>query len=119
MLGQLVCIDRRYQRMNCFNIREIQALLKRRFFADLVNQHDYRIILDTTTIGLKYKMNDIHFINTNTLNFYKTGIETSKKTKIYKFIKNIFNTNEKFMDKNTRLFTSLKQEQKYTNIIMN
>ena len=32
MLCQLVCLDRRYQRMNCFNIREVQALLKGRFF---------------------------------------------------------------------------------------
>ena len=28
MLGQLVCLDRRFQRMNCFNIREVESLLK-------------------------------------------------------------------------------------------
>ena len=33
MLMQLVCVDRRYQRMNCFNIRELQGILKRRFFS--------------------------------------------------------------------------------------
>ena len=38
MLCQLVCLDRRYQRMNCFNIREIQTLLKARFYADLMNE---------------------------------------------------------------------------------
>ena len=32
MLCQLICADRRYQRMNCFNIRELQGILKRRFF---------------------------------------------------------------------------------------
>jgi hypothetical protein len=32
MLCQLVCVDRRYQRMNAFNIRELQGILKRRFF---------------------------------------------------------------------------------------
>ena len=31
MLCQLVCVDRRYQRMNCFNIREVESLLKRKF----------------------------------------------------------------------------------------
>jgi hypothetical protein len=32
MLCQLVCVDRKYQRMNCFNIRELQGILKRKFF---------------------------------------------------------------------------------------
>jgi hypothetical protein len=40
MLCQLVCVDRRYQRMNCFNIREIQSILKRRFYTDLINTQD-------------------------------------------------------------------------------
>lgn len=34
-LCQLVCIDRRYQRMNCFNVRELQSLLRNRFFHEL------------------------------------------------------------------------------------
>nr|QTT61062.1 cytochrome c oxidase subunit 1 [Euplotes vannus] len=34
-LCQLVCIDRRYQRMNCFNIRELQGLLRNRFFEEI------------------------------------------------------------------------------------
>ena len=35
MLAQLICMDRRYQRMNSFNAREFQALLKQRFFSEL------------------------------------------------------------------------------------
>jgi len=31
MLGQMICIDRRYQRMNCYNIREVQTLLRTRY----------------------------------------------------------------------------------------
>lgn len=34
-LCQLVCVDRRYQRMNCFNIRELQGLLRNRFIEEL------------------------------------------------------------------------------------
>merc|ERR1712196_427007 len=56
MLCQLVCTDRRYARMNCFNIRELQGILKRRFFTDLVNSHDHRSLLNTTMIGAKFKM---------------------------------------------------------------
>ena len=57
MLFQLVCVDRRYQRMNCFNIRELQSMLKRRFFPDLVNTNDHRTMLHNTMVGLRYKTN--------------------------------------------------------------
>lgn len=33
MLSQLVCLDRRYSRMNCFNIREVESLLKTKIFS--------------------------------------------------------------------------------------
>ena len=38
-LCQLVCVDRRYQRMNCFNIRELQGLLRNRFFDEVMPQN--------------------------------------------------------------------------------
>ncbi len=57
MLCQLVCVDRRYQRMNCFNIREAESLLKRRFFTDLINSKDQHILLNKTAIGLRFKLN--------------------------------------------------------------
>jgi len=69
MLCQLVCLDRRYQRMNCFNIREVQALLKGRFFNDLVNSHDHRVFLNKTAIGLRFKTNNLDSINPNMLLF--------------------------------------------------
>ena len=57
MLCQLVCLDRRYQRMNCLNIREVEALLKGRFFPDLVNTKDNRDLLNSTVVGLRFKLN--------------------------------------------------------------
>jgi hypothetical protein len=74
MLCQLVCLDRRYQRMNCFNIREVQALLKGRFFNDLVNSNDHHDFLNKTIIGLRFKTNDLNSINPNMLLFYRYGI---------------------------------------------
>lgn len=59
MLCQLVCLDRRYQRMNCFNIREFESLLKARFFPDLLNSHDYRRLLNNSIIGLRLKTNNL------------------------------------------------------------
>jgi len=55
LLLQLVCLDRRYQRMNCFNIRELQALLKTRFLSDDKNPHEHFKFARRTVIGLRYK----------------------------------------------------------------
>lgn len=57
MLLQLVCVDRRYQRMNTFNIRELQAILKREYFDDLVNSKDQREVLSGSILNLRYKLN--------------------------------------------------------------
>jgi len=86
MLVQLVCLDRRYQRMNCFNIREIQALLKARFFSDLVNSNDHTIFLNKTVIGLRYKTHMLDMINPNMLLFYRYGIQSTSAAKYYNFI---------------------------------
>lgn len=74
MLCQLVCLDRRYQRMNCFNIREVQSLLKNRFFADLLNVNDHHDLLSTTAIGIRYKTNDLNVINPNMLLAFHHGL---------------------------------------------
>lgn len=80
MLCQLVCVDRRYQRMNCFNIRELQGILKRRFFTDLVNTNDFRTLMDESIIGLRFKANN-DTLNTNSaLLIYKYGITTAPKS---------------------------------------
>jgi hypothetical protein len=81
MLAQLVCIDRRYQRMNCFNIRELQSMLKRRFFTDLVSSNDHREMLNTTMIGLRYKTNSNNTLESDMLNFYNYGTTLSPLTK--------------------------------------
>jgi hypothetical protein len=74
MLAQLVCVDRRYQRMNCFNIREIQSILKRRFFTDLVNTHDYHNLLNKSTMGLRFKLNGVNPSDSNAFLFSTYGI---------------------------------------------
>jgi hypothetical protein len=81
MLCQLVCVDRRYQRMNCFNIRELQGVLKRKFFTDLVNSNDHRTLFDKTMIGLRFKTNNNLAINHDMSNFYNFGITTSPKNR--------------------------------------
>ncbi len=53
VLCQLVCIDRRYQRMNCFNIKELQSIVRRKFFFELMDENIYNEQLSNTLIGLK------------------------------------------------------------------
>lgn len=83
MLCQLVCVDRRYQRMNCFNIRELQGILKRRFFTDLVNSNDFRQLMDVSMVGLRFKSNQNLAATPNSFAFYNFGVTTSSKNKVY------------------------------------
>jgi heme/copper-type cytochrome/quinol oxidase subunit 1 len=74
MLCQLVCLDRRYQRMNCFNIREIQSILKGRHFSDNVSIHEFHDYIDNTVISLRFKNNNISTNKPKILLFFENGI---------------------------------------------
>jgi heme/copper-type cytochrome/quinol oxidase subunit 1 len=110
MLCQLVCVDRRYQRMNCFNIREIQSILKRKFFDDLVNTHDHHTLLDKTVIGLRYKTNDINPVNSNIFVFYNYGIEFSSKIRNGDFspLESLDHLNSASLNTSSRFFKILE-----------
>jgi hypothetical protein len=85
MLCQLVCTDRRYARMNCFNIRELQSILKNKFFTDLVNSHDHRDLLSQSMIGLRFKQNNVSNLDLDMTSFYKYGIHGNNLNKYYNF----------------------------------
>ena len=85
MLGQLVCVDRRYQRMNCFNIREVQSLLKRKFFHDLVISADYHTLLNNTIINLRYKTNNLSVLDSNSYLLNTTGVGCMPGTRFMDF----------------------------------
>ena len=93
MLCQLVCVDRRYQRMNCFNIRELQGNLKRKFFSDLVNSNDHRELLNSTMIGLRFKNNDAISLNSDVFSFYQYGTNTNDRSRNASFINSYYNNN--------------------------
>lgn len=85
MLMQLVCVDRRYQRMNCFNIRELQGVLKRKFFTDLTNSADHTDLISGSAIGLRYKLNNTLATNPDMISFFNYGTTTAPKTKTNMF----------------------------------
>lgn len=99
MLAQLVCLDRRYQRMNCFNMRELQALLKEKYFNDLVNNYDYRSNI-FNSINLKYKLNDLSVIDNNLSLFNNNGLYLTFFTKIQNFNKSANETSLAFTNLN-------------------
>lgn len=103
MLCHVVCIDRRYQRMNYFNIREFELMLKRKYINDLINTSDHRDLLDKSMLGLRYKTNSTLNKDLNTHLFYKYGTSTVNKARTFnesdlnvlpniKFINFIYNT---------------------------
>ena len=85
MLCQLVCVDRRYQRMNCFNIRELQSMLKKRFFDDLILSHDYHNLLNNSMVNLRFKLNNTSAITSDILQFHQFGITNTLKQKTLTF----------------------------------
>jgi hypothetical protein len=82
MLCQLVCVDRRYQRMNSFNIRELQSILQRRFFTDLVNTSDHRHMLESLAVTMRFKANSNDFIRPDQSLFYNFGLTKVSRTKL-------------------------------------
>jgi hypothetical protein len=83
MLCQLVCVDRRYQRMNCFNIRELQGILKRKFFTDLVNTSDSHKTMESTMIGMRHKNNMSDILLYDQSLFYNFDLTNTSKQKTF------------------------------------
>jgi hypothetical protein len=116
MLMQLVCVDRRYQRMNCFNIRELQGVLKRKFFTDLVNTNDHRDFLNQSMIGLRFKTNNQLSITPDIESFFNLGTTNNTKSKTLNF-NNSYYSNNTWL--NSNLFkTDLTQFFTY-NVVLN
>jgi hypothetical protein len=105
MLCQLVCVDRRYQRMNCFNIRELQGILKRRFFNDLVNSNDHHTLLNESMIGVRFKLNNTQNIEPDIFTFYNFGTTDVSKFKSQTLLSS-YNLNF-FEDKLTNYFMTI------------
>ena len=77
MLVQLVCLDRRYQRMNCYNIREIQTLLKSQYSPNSQDAGNINLLLSETILGLRYKLMSLASIDSTMLNYYRHSLNAS------------------------------------------
>jgi hypothetical protein len=69
--------------MNCFNIRELQGILKRRFFTDLVNSTEHNHLLASSVLGLRYKLNSSNTTTPDYALFYNFGTNLLSHRKNY------------------------------------
>jgi len=95
--------------MNCFNIREVEALLKGRFFPDLINSHDYRMLLDSSMVGVRFKTNNLSSLNHNLLLFNQHGLltTTTQRDLEYSLYSKIKTPNSYYFFRNIEIFSFL------------
>jgi hypothetical protein len=82
--------------MNCFNIRELQGILKRRFFTDLVNSADHREILSSSMIGLRFRTNNNSNLDHDVLSFFKMGTNNTNKSRSTSYENSYITSNSSF-----------------------
>lgn len=78
MLSQMVCIDRRYQRMNCFNVREIQTLVRARYHPGKVEAKVTNEFIAELLLLLRHRFGDIDCIETTKALYSQFGIFDGK-----------------------------------------
>lgn len=110
-LCQLVCIDRRYQRMNCFNIRELQSLLRNRFFEELTPSF-LKTHGDTNSHSLNYI---ISFFTNKTL----SSVTTQTQNNLTQTIINPFNFFYKQVPTKTTVFSYINTPTTVWQILWN
>jgi heme/copper-type cytochrome/quinol oxidase subunit 1 len=98
MLAQLVCLDRRYQRMNCFNMRELQALLKEKYYSELITNYETRAYF-TNSLYVRHKLGNLTPVDNNMLLFVTNNVKINYFNKIQHLTS--------FYDENTQVLQSM------------
>lgn len=83
MLVQLVCLDRRYQRMNCYNIREIQTLLKSKYSPSSADSADVHFNLNETALGLRYQIGGLNFLDPSIFTYYRNSLTSNPRYRAF------------------------------------
>jgi hypothetical protein len=112
MLVQLVCLDRRYQRMNCYNIREIQTILKSKYAPASADSADVHFDLSTTALGLRYNISGIDFLDPAIFTYYRNALSANPRYRAFhNFINKPiveFDAVKLLMSKSSLLYTVLR-----------
>ena len=88
-LCQLVCIDRRYQRMNCFNVSEVQSLLRSRFLDTFSLKTSLSANKVGSDINLMFILNRFGFYNQLDYTPYSNFVTTFHLTNLNHYSSNV------------------------------
>jgi hypothetical protein len=85
--------------MNCFNIREVESLLRNKFFFELSNSKLFNQRIDKTSVTLKYKLNNLLNIDTNYNLFYTYALNLKNNFNYFNFkiFQNLYYNNLSFL----------------------
>ena len=112
MLVQLVCLDRRYQRMNCYNIREIQTILKSKYAPASADSADVHFDLSNTALGLRYNIGGIDFLDPAIFTYYRNALSAHPRYRAFHDFINKpiveFDSVKLLMSKSSLLYTVLR-----------
>lgn len=97
--------------MNCFNVRELQSLVRKRFFMETLNTNFVTNNLNNSMISLKYKTNNINLNKNNSFINNNFGISNVVNKKI-----NINNLNIENQSINLEDFRSYFKLNNFENI---
>jgi hypothetical protein len=78
--------------MNCFNIREVQTLLKARFYSDLLNESHQHLFLSRTAPNTRFKLQDLTFLSSYQLLISKHGILNGSNSRKQNYEINVTDT---------------------------
>jgi len=99
MLCHLVCTDKKYSKLNYFNIKQYQGLIRHRHFAELINGNEHHTILNPTMTAVRFKLNGHNATEQNIMLFYRYGITNLSKPKNINF-KASYSQNYNMLNKN-------------------
>jgi len=95
-------------------MRELQALLKEKYFVDLINNYDHRSNIFNAS-NLRYKLNDISTIDNNMFLFNNNNLKLTPFNKSVSFTDSIISPNQILVNVNYTLLTTYNSFSDYLN----
>jgi len=97
--------------MNCYNIREIQTILKSKYSPNMSESADVRFNLNDTAIGLRYTLSGLEFLDTALFTYYKNALLSHPRYRAAHVFMNKpvadFDSTKLFMAKASLLYSTL------------
>lgn len=83
MLCHTICVDRRYQNLNLFNVREIQTMLNAKYLEQTTFRQDFRDSILKSGLGLRYIENFETSFESGFHILKSYGVTSTNKSKVF------------------------------------